>query len=303
MSDWAKLRLSRGGGPWPTAFFGLLVALALVCWTCPGASQEPPKQKTLHSFRPPLKHAADDPKGLERTGPAAEQCVTFEPGGIRITLPVDFSGQTGFHGERLDTGVVVPVEVRGDFEITATYEVLREPEPTNAGKLQTRLTLDAGVDRRAHIVTTVSRRVAKWGTQYSAWVRREQEQKNKEIAARGATGRLRLVREGVVMSYFVSEEADGPFKLIEQYPFSAAPLEDVRVTASTGGPKAALDVRITDLVIRGEGLSQTTDGVPALAPPRNVWIVVAAALLTLSALTAAFIVRRRRVRPVGTKVS
>jgi hypothetical protein len=277
------------------------VFLALTCALPRGASQEDRKAKAFQEFRPALKNAADDPKGLELTGPDAEQCVHFEPNGIRIDLPADYDGPPGFSGERPDTGLIVPITVKGDFDITVAFEILKEPDRADAGNPQTRLSLDACVDRTRHVQTTVSRRMSPWSAapQYLAWMRRQDadggdEQKHKAVDARAQTGRIRLVREGDLVSYFGADGADGPFTLFEQFPFSKDPLEDVRVTASTGGPRAALEARITNIVVRGESLSKTSDIVASTERSSRTWIIAAAGILLLATLLAlAFFLRSR----------
>jgi hypothetical protein len=247
-----------------------------------------------------LKGLADDPRGLERIGPDAEACVVFEPEGLRIALPARYSGQLGFHGERPDTGVVLPLGVKGDFDVAVTYEVLRQPEKEDAGHPQTRVSLDVAVDRRTNTAAVLSWRVSRWnGAELLAWMNEpdeaggERKEKFKEFPAPPPTGRLRVVRNGSMLSYYAAEGADGEFKLLQRYPFSAADLEDVRVTGSTGGPRAALEVRLTDLRIRA-------DAFILREPERRGWIgPLALALAALLAVAAAVVLGLRRSRPRG----
>src|SRR5438046_3106658 len=68
------------------------------------------------------------------SGPDAARLVQFQPEGLRITLP------TGYPDQRPSTGVLRRTPVHGDFEITVSFEILREPETAQAGK-QTKLGL------------------------------------------------------------------------------------------------------------------------------------------------------------------
>src|SRR5262249_5797687 len=160
----------------------------------------------------------------------------------------------GFYGERPDTGVTIAVAVRGDFEMTVCYEILAEPTPADAGQPQSRVTLDVGADRASNTVATLSRRVAaRGGTQLVAWrnvgnhASDTQPSRYKEFASQSRIGRLRLARTGSMLSYYAADGPDSAFTLLQKFPFSAEELENIRVVASTGGPKAALDVRFTDL--------------------------------------------------------
>jgi hypothetical protein len=271
-----------------------------------GAGQENPKAKTFHEYRPVLKSAADDPNGLELTGPDADKCVLFEPGGVRIALP------TGFGGTRPDTGVIVPVTVTGDFELTVAFEVLKAPSRDEAGEPQTRLTLDVAVDRkRLFPQATISGRMSKWldTREFFAWVRARGadgrgEPKYKADHAHAQSGRLRLIRAGNLVSYFGADGADEWFMPIEQFPLSAKPadsaepLNDVRITASTGGPKAALEARITSIVVRGDALSKVSEVIVRAEAPSRSWIIVVVAILVLLLLAAllalALFMRSRR---------
>src|SRR5438552_1974744 len=65
-------------------------------------------------------------------GQNAATFVKFEPQGLRFNLPA------GFEGARPSIGVTTRVSVKGDFRITASFEILQEPEAAAIGKGQTR---------------------------------------------------------------------------------------------------------------------------------------------------------------------
>src|SRR5262249_50134849 len=152
----------------------LLLSLGLPSWLARDSGQRPVKTRSFQELSLALKAMTDDRQGLELTGPAADQGVRFEPEGLRITLPAGYAGAPGWHGqERPDAGVIVPVAVKGDFQVTVSFEILREPEPEDAGYPQTRFSLDAGVDRGTNTVTALSRRVEQGGgTQFLTWAHR-----------------------------------------------------------------------------------------------------------------------------------
>jgi serine/threonine protein kinase len=282
------------------------LGLGLVAWLAgtphPGAGKEAP-QEYYHSF----KDHPDDRQGLELIGPDADDCVKFEPAGLRITLPAGYTGPPGFHGERPDTGVILSVGVKGDFEITAGFEILQEPAPGEAGLPQTRLTLDAGADRAKNTVTALSRRVENGaGSQFLTWMIRWDEEAGKHDSAWGAfptrasTGRLRLARSGSVVSYYVAEGPDGEFTLLRKEPFTGGDLEDVRLVASTGAnAQGSLDARFTDVRIRAASLTNVPE--VALPPARkaggNGWLtIVLAAALALALGVGIAVARARAAR-------
>jgi serine/threonine protein kinase len=274
--------------------------LGIALWFAAGVAQS--RTRSFQEYHQTLKSNPDKP-ALAAIGPDAAECVQFEPEGLRIKLPTDYAGPPGWHGERPDTGIVVPVTVKGDFDISMNFEILQEPEPADAGHPQTRISLDAGVDRGNNAGTTLSRRVeAIGGTQYVAWIsvwkeetgKRHQEWK--EFRALSQVGRLRMVRKGPVISYYASDGVDKPFRLLRQYPFGTGDLEDIRIVGSTGGPRAALDVRVTDLRIKAESLrdkSQSAWG------ERRLPLFIAVGAVIVLALGIVLATRRgRRTNPV-----
>jgi hypothetical protein len=76
-----------------------------------------------------------------------------------------------------------------------------------------------------------------------------------------------------MIAYYVSEGPDQEFRLLQGYPISPEDLENIRLLGVTGGPQAALDVRITDFHIRAESLPN----LPAATRQRGakVWLMAA----------------------------
>ena len=76
----------------------------------------------------------------------------------------------------------------------------------------------------------------------------------KSVPTKAATGRLRIVRKNNVVFFYAAEEDD--FELIHQANFGTDDLDNVRVVGIMNDAKASLDVRITDLSIRGDGIAK-----------------------------------------------
>ncbi len=207
-------------------------------------------------------------KGLTRpipgwyfNGPDAENFVKWEPEGVRLTLP------SGNPGPTPTLGINTSMPVKGDFEVTVGYEILTEPSPADAGKDQTRFTLDVVLVGPQSDAATLSRRISSWGgNQFYAWLRKwepasgTKKQQGKEMPAQAKTGRLRIMRAGDEIFYFVSEAAEQGFRFVAKFPFSLDDINTFRIVGITGGPKAELDVRFTEMLIRAESL-------PNAAPP------------------------------------
>jgi hypothetical protein len=222
-------------------------------------------QKYAQSFR-----GSEVPPGWERRGPGAEQSVHFEPAGLRISLP------KGKPADPVGTGVVTHLAVHGDFEMTVRFEILQEPTPADAGT-RTRVSVEIMLDKPHawHNMASITRKVAAGLYQFSAWQKQRDEAEEEDqsktrvhgMRTEAKIGRLRLKRTGATLDYHVAEGDDGEFILLCQFPFGAEDLKEVRLVGETGGPQAALEVRLTDFQVRAEALPNLDEMQVTLPPP------------------------------------
>src|SRR5262249_46084366 len=82
----------------------------------------------------------------------------------------------------------------------------------------------------------------------------------------GTSGLLRLVRSGSALSSYLAENPAGNMVLLGRRPFGEGDLRAVRLGGQTGGPGAALDVRILNLRIRADHLEGLSDEAAAAVP-------------------------------------
>jgi serine/threonine protein kinase len=240
-----------------------LAALGLILsfWQAGGANSPQPEapargnapKEYFHSFVG--ENQSNEDFRLDGLDP--EQCVQFEPAGLRITLPV------GHEGRRIGTGLASNFAIKGDFEITMSYEILQEPESADAGRgtevylwvdldepAVDRVMLFRGVASRKRYVAArflPGERMGKPGTP-PRW------SGGPPLPTAAMKGRLRLVRTGATLFYYVAENADKDFTLLDQHPVGTEDGKMVRIGGITGGPQASLDARILDLSIRSESL-------------------------------------------------
>lgn len=266
-------------------------------------SSAEPSSETQELF--PLRGVTVKPKDWEYVGPDAGRCVKFEDDGLRITLPTKFPGP----GERPGTGVRIPVPALSDFELTIGYEILSEPEPEQAGNHPTKFLFQALLDRRDWSVATLVRRVSSdKGTQFTSWTIRDNHEnsKKRQMKARQhpattKVGRLRIVRSGSEASFFAAEGAGAEFvPLLPPRHFGDEKLKSLELLASTGGPTASLDIRLTDLRVRGipgqaAVSAQTEASADAAAPPtRRHFLALSVAILFALAAGVWFVLHRRQ---------
>jgi serine/threonine protein kinase len=271
----------------------LLLELAGIAWCFGGGADEPARKKeTAREFYHSFRDRRDITSDFDWDGMDPQGCVTFEPEGLHVTLPV------GVPGRRMGTGLQTTIRVKGDFEITMGFEVLKEPRPADAAGA-TGLYLWLDLDTPGLNRSLLFRAMAA-GPRFSSWFHLSDDA-GKQVAdesrdyrpTQAMKGRLRMVRNGAVLSHYAAEEAGEEFILLGQHPYGAEDVRSVRIGGITGGPKAALEFRITDLRIRAEMVPEAV----APSPPASgrEWLAIALAVsfvLTLS-LGAWHLVRRR----------
>jgi serine/threonine protein kinase len=277
------------------------------------------------TFHPALQGNPGDVHGLVIYGPDASECVRFEPTGLHITLPADFPRQ------RAGTGVVTDFGVKGDFEITVSFEVLSGAQPGASGNpTELRLVVvpneapRPGMWQRADQNRAILSRQAPGRNQVGAFLADSTRWNNQDIpkdpwgnetfnsielhtyrqsSAALGTGRLRLVRSGTTLCFFTGDGPGEDFTLLQTQEFGKEDLKNVRILGSTGGLGAGLDVLVTDVSIRAEGLGKPAAAAPPPAPPSRMppWLVAVLALSGLSVAVAvalgAWLYARPRRRP------
>jgi len=271
----------------------------MVFWLAGAASAADTKVESFQEYYLSFQGNPANSTGFKLLGPNAEECVRFEPDGLRLRLPP---------GQRPNTGLATGILVKGDFEITVDFEVLQEPNPAGGSDRQTRFGLNVVLDKPGLGQASFSRTVFGKGIQFSIWlslheVAGQAQQRRRYVPTEGKAARLRLVRSGSVLSYYGSAGPTKDFALLQEYPFSAEDLKDVRLVGSTGEANASLDVRVSDLHIRAESLPNVP-GLPTTSLPRSGgkgWLAVAGILgLAFPFVLGGWLYLRQRRRAAKT---
>jgi RNA polymerase sigma factor (sigma-70 family) len=270
-----------------------------------GAADPAAKPEADRDYHVRLTSRPDNLPGMELMGPHAKEWLRFTPAGLRITVP------PGFTGLDAHVGLYTGIAPRGDFEAVVNFEILKLPEPDDAGP-ETGVTLSAWRVQSDLCITGVTHRVVEKGVpQFDAWATwfeqpgKPSDHQEKLLATDAKSGRLRLVRRGGEVSYYVSKGLDGKFTLLNQLPIGEQRLDNIRLIAFTGSPRASLDARFWDLRIRTGTIAPDPDSPaapevqaePAKAGSRG-WLAALAVIGCASGLLAgvALFLRRRRAR-------
>lgn len=225
------------------------------------AGQPPPQQdetqiptkEYAQTYSQSFKGSDIKPDGWRFISRLSEECVRFEETGLRITLPAGGPEQGQTAGIRSAFGV------KGDFEITLSFEALNDPDPADVGKGGTRFTLSVNLDTplldtpQAEVATLNRSMVTKG---FTTWARTRHRPApfSHSFPTPATTGRLRMVRSGDDVYYLASVALEQPFVFLKKYRFGAEDLQRIGISGSTGGAKASLDMRVTDFRIRADGI-------------------------------------------------
>jgi hypothetical protein len=267
-----------------------------------------------------------DPKN-PNVRPIREGNFRWEAEGARITMP---AGQ----GKLATAGVAGNFHIKGDFEITASYEILKAEKPSEGYGVG--VSFFVAIDSGAMDAVSLARRVGLKGNSEFLSDRMKPGGANVEhtmrsLPARSAFGRLQITRRGTVARFLVADGDKAEFVPIVQDPasksadieFGTGEIRYFQIGGDAGDSEAALDMRVLDLTVRAEelpGLSQTApskveepawmqkarSGQPASSAWSGlpIWAVAVAgggvaALLAVVGLGVFVVVRRRARAPAA----
>lgn len=237
-----------------------MVAVRAMIWCAgilalagPSAGDEPPMVERRFSF----EGGQFDNTRLRPLGIGTVKFLQPGPKGLRIAIPQGSApAQVAFKP------TCVP---QGDFEFTVSYEALRLEKPTtgygigpglyitmkspgeDAASLSRRACVKEGDVFCAHYATTPALNNEK--TEKSQQKRRHHV---KSAPANQQAGKLRMVRSGAALYYYVVDGPGEDFRLIDQFPSRTDDIEQILVRLDRGGASAGAEVIWKDLVIRAQ---------------------------------------------------
>jgi serine/threonine protein kinase len=247
------------------------------------------KDSYAHDFRgQPL------PPELTLFGENDDQFLKAEPKGMRITIPDTYIHPWG------GVGLLTTFGFRGDFDVTATVQVLRADVPP-AG-------YGVGVSMRLQMAdpspegATLCRVVRAEDGQVLVWDKAIEVPGSAKPRFEGGVApctdtvvRLRLKRTGTTLHYLWAPGTEGDtFQEIHECDYSADDVKSVRLTALTGRQPCNVDVRLLDFRVRSTGQ-------PAAAPKAGVkgWRAAAELLGVALVLAVGVWLCVRRARRTG----
>jgi hypothetical protein len=178
-----------------------------------------------------------------------------EASGLRVTIP-PHQGSTKPY-----IGFVPLLTIHGDFEITASYELLAADPPTVPACVGADLYL---LLHRTLNAAGLRRGVGMDGQQvyFVHWSQTDEtgERQSDSLAfpAEDRSGKLRLQRCGAILRFLVGDQEG--FRVLHEREHDSGPVGLLRVAAMSDGAASTVDVRWHDLTIRAGDL------IPASVP-------------------------------------
>jgi len=207
-------------------------------------------------YRDFRKQTEDD--ALVFMGAEASTSIRHE-GGLRVLLPAD-------RNDKGPVGVATKLRLRGDFEITASFEIIDVPRP--AAGFGAGVSLFVQFDEPRYSAAAVAHYHTVRGMNVYSGDRHTigddgksiHHGNNKPTAAK--IGRLQLIRVGTELLFLAAEGLENPPVLFHKAAVGREDVHLLRLSGTTGNAPARADVRLLDLRIRGERIG---DMAPAKA--------------------------------------
>ncbi|MEQ8789581.1 MAG: protein kinase [Pirellulaceae bacterium] len=178
-----------------------------------------------------------------------------EEQGLRILIP---KGQAA---SKPSLGFAPALDIAGDFEITATYEILSPPQhdgPSVGPSLY--LMAQESLDSAAFRHVTGSEGDAYLIIWKVTGLDGKRSTGRKLFPANTRAGKLRIVRTGGALSFLAQQEHDTEFRVLWRTEFDTRPIGMLRVESWAEGAQDTVDIRWNNLTIRADELH--------LDPPR-----------------------------------
>lgn len=241
-------------------------------------------------YRVDFRDGNFDNRQLSLIGAGSSRLIKAGPSGLLIKTPAKIAIN--------EVGFAAKCVVKGDFEITASYEILDLAKPDSGygvGPCMHVLT-----ESKAEHAATLSRlQRVKEGDVYaahSAWYAdaengpREREHRVRLFDTKADSGKLRMVRSGTKLQYLVADERSEEFRQVDQVEFTDADVELIRISLNRNGAQSDATVLWKDFSIRAKEISD----LPRRRPGLGVLFWMISGLVVVCAAFGTWYRRRAR---------
>ena len=190
-----------------------------------------------------------DNQSLVPMGRGAVNLMRPGPDGLRVFVPA------GKHVESV--GFCPRFKVRGDFEITVTYKVLKWTTPESGHGVGPSIYLRTDSEGPpAAALGRVQRADGKhvYATFAARMVDGDRQTQARLFETGTIEGGLRMVRSAETLQYLVADQPDADFRLLYEIELNDEELAMVRISVNQSDDATAADVLLKDLTIRAGDL-------------------------------------------------
>jgi RNA polymerase sigma factor (sigma-70 family) len=211
--------------------------------------------------------------------------------------------------QRTHIGVMLPLRFRGDFEITAAYEIVRGdiPEFGHGVGVGVLTTLDAPVRELLELMRLARPREGNvYGCTRILGPAGNEKFQHHWMPTGSKAGHLRMTRRGSEVTYSAREGGAESFTELFRRPCATADIKEIRLAAYMGFAPNANDVYLKDLRVGppGAGSPAAPDpnepkAEPASSPRQDrtfllLFVILLLSLLAALGLAALYAIRRKR---------
>jgi hypothetical protein len=250
------------------AVLGAVGVLAAVVWALMSwlGGPRPVDPSNWAQSKYDFRNKCLDSDGLDVVG--ARDCVLPEEKGLKVTIPL---GRTD-----ANTGVSLKKQVVGDFEITASFEVLDAPLPKTGHGVGVALFLDDGISHGASLqsVRTPGNTRVFVVHHYERSAGGEMKHASKTYPTTSESGSLRVTRRGSTLTYWVAEGDSRDFRELESVQWSTEAVKILQMYAQVGGATNAVTARFPEWDVRAESLLEPNLVVTSSRRDPVTWLVV-----------------------------
>ncbi|HTU23033.1 MAG TPA: DUF1583 domain-containing protein [Gemmataceae bacterium] len=298
-------------GDWLPALVGAAVlglSLFPLAQAAPPEQAPPAPEAALRQFYQDFRGSQPLHPALQLRGPDAEEVSKFEAEGLRITLPAT-------RPVNHPVEVVTTFALSGDFDVTATYELLSASRPDKGYGVGVGLNI-ADTNARDKFAKVSRCMLARGGSVYLSEYWDHASAKSYQTRTKPTTsriGQLRLVRKGSALHCLAADGMGGGFQEIYSQPeFGTEDMAYLHfAVVDSGRPGNAVDAHLIDLKIRAASFDPDPGAADFIPDPNpdsapasesghksgsKKWLAALAimGLLAVSILVVCLVVRRRR---------
>ncbi len=229
---------------------GTLVVLMILA---PGVFAADPYTGPLAQvFQVDFRQESFDVQSLALVGGHAEELVHAEPSGLRVQMPAGM-------GNPETVGIKPRFRVRGDFDISAEFEILQADKPTDGYGIGAQMSIETDSPTKEAATAEWTFTPGKDGVRFiSTRIIGQPDGKRdyrvQSLAANRRAGTLRLVRTGTSLRASYRDEGETRDRSLPPVELGTEDVTTVRLAANTGISDHPVEIRLKSLTIAADAL-------------------------------------------------